>query len=80
MEIGVRVEAEDPLTGETVHCCSAYLTFVALDEQGKPSQIPKLDMMDNEEYILRGKEAQLRRDARLRMRELRKKTRSSLGN
>ncbi len=78
MEVGVRVEAEDPLTGETVHCCSAYLTFVALDGSAKPCQIPRLDMMNNEEYILRGKEAQLRRDARLRMRRLRKKARSSI--
>ncbi|MEC7986784.1 MAG: acyl-CoA thioesterase [Myxococcota bacterium] len=80
MEIGVRVEAEDPLSGETVHCCSAYLTFVALNAHGKPCQIPKLDMMGNEEYKMRGQEAQLRRDARLKMREMRKKRRQTSGN
>ena len=72
MEIGVRVEAENPISGERVHCCSAYLTFVALDEKGKPSPIPRLDMCENEDYIRRGREAQLRRDARLHMRSLRK--------
>eukprot|EP00127_Corallochytrium_limacisporum_P005673 Clim_evm52s210 gene=Clim_evmTU52s210 len=33
MEIGVRVEAEDLRTGERVHCCSAYVTFVSIDRQ-----------------------------------------------
>jgi len=42
MEVGVRVETEDPLTGEMKHVASAYLTFVAFDEQGKPKPIPPL--------------------------------------
>lgn len=42
MEIGVRVEAEDLTTGQVTHTNSAYLVFVALDENGKPTQIPKL--------------------------------------
>mgnify|MGYP001174573521 CR=1 FL=1 len=75
MEVGVRVEAEDPLSGSTVHCCSAYLTFVALDAHGKPCPIPKLDFMDREDYLQRGEDAQLRRDARLHMRN-KKKNRS----
>jgi acyl-CoA hydrolase len=39
MEVGVRIEAEDPLTGATAHTGSCYLTFVALDGNGKPSPV-----------------------------------------
>jgi acyl-CoA hydrolase len=39
MEVGVRIEAEDPLTGATAHTGSCYLTFVALDGDGKPSPV-----------------------------------------
>ncbi|TIH14936.1 acyl-CoA thioesterase [Marinifilum sp. JC120] len=42
MEIGVRVEAENLLTGEIRHTNSAYLTFVAMGENGKPSPVPPL--------------------------------------
>lgn len=40
MEIGVRVDAENPITGEKFHTASAYLTFVALDEHFKPTEVP----------------------------------------
>lgn len=40
IEVGVRVEAEDPKTGERRHTASAYLTFVALDDQGRPAEVP----------------------------------------
>lgn len=40
MEIGVRVETENPLNGETAHIASAYLTFVAIDEDYQPRNIP----------------------------------------
>jgi len=42
MEIGVRIEAQDPATGESTHAGSCYLTYVALDEKGKPTKIPPL--------------------------------------
>ncbi len=42
MEVGVRVEAEDLRTGEVRHTASAYLTFVALDDNGRPSTVPGL--------------------------------------
>ncbi len=42
MEVGVRVEREAPLTGERVHAATSYLTYVALDESGKPHPIPKV--------------------------------------
>ncbi len=40
MEIGVHVAAEDSFSGDTRHVVSAYLTFVALDEAGKPASVP----------------------------------------
>lgn len=42
MEIGVYVAAEDSYTGDTRHVVSAYLTFVALDENGKTRAVPRL--------------------------------------
>ena len=42
MEIGVRIEAQDPSTRESTHAGSCYLTFVALDEKGRPTPIPPL--------------------------------------
>ena len=42
MEIGVRVESEDTLTGNVKHTSSAHLTFVALDESRKPKKIEKI--------------------------------------
>src|SRR3990170_8246721 len=43
LEIGVRVEVEDVVSGERMHTSSAYLVFVALDEDGKPRPIPPLE-------------------------------------
>src|SRR3712207_47094 len=37
LEVGVRVEAEDPRTGELRHTSTAYLTMVALDDDGRPT-------------------------------------------
>jgi acyl-CoA hydrolase len=42
MEIGVRVDGEFPQTGERNHIASAYLTFVAIDDDGKPTPVPQL--------------------------------------
>ena len=44
MEVGVRVEREDPLTGEIAHTASAYLTFVAIDASGGAVEVPGLDV------------------------------------
>lgn len=73
MEVGVRVDAEDPATGSRVHCCTAYLTFVALDAHGQPRQIPALDPGNEPLLLRRAREATLRRDNRLHMREVRRK-------
>lgn len=64
MEIGVRVEAEDLLTGEMRHTASAYLTFVSLDENGKPCDIPPL-IIETEDEARRNREATERRKIRL---------------
>ena len=73
MEIGVRVVAEDPLSGNTVHCCSAYLTFVALDSFGRPKKIPKLDLLNNPVYIQQAEDAEIRKKTRLEVKELRRR-------
>ncbi len=64
MEIGVRVEAEDLVTGQFRHTASAYLTFVALDENGSPKKIPSL-ILETEDENRRNRESQERRRSRL---------------
>lgn len=64
MEVGVRVDAENPKTGETFHTATAYLTFVALGEDGKPSAVPSLNLESDEEKR-RFEEASARRNLRL---------------
>jgi acyl-CoA hydrolase len=71
MEVGVRVEAENPITGTVLHCCSAYLTFVAIDGNGGTVSVPELDTKKEHTLERRAKEAQMRRDNRLKMRKLR---------
>jgi acyl-CoA hydrolase len=70
MEVGVKVETETLTTGETLHTCSAYLTFVALDENGKPAPIPSVIPETAEEHR-RYREAGERREARLMLRSRR---------
>jgi uncharacterized protein (TIGR00369 family) len=64
MEVGVRVEAEDILTGQIRHTASAYLTFVALDNNLKPMEIPGL-ILENANERRRNKEATERRQNRI---------------
>ena len=68
MEVGVRVESEDVRTGECLHTSTAYLTMVALDDNGRPTAVPPLSPETPDEQR-REREAQLRRDNRLRERE-----------
>lgn len=65
MEVGVRVESQNLLTGETRHTVSAYLTLVALDKSGKPTPVPQL-ILETTEDQRRNREAQARRETRLR--------------
>jgi acyl-CoA hydrolase len=67
MEVGVKVEAENLMTGEKVHTCSAYLTFVALDENGKSTEVPPV-IPETEEECRRFEEAGQRREHRLAIR------------
>ena len=64
MEVGVRVEAENPRSRERRHASSAYVTMVALDEDGRPTPVPALSGADEDE-ARRGQEAELRRRNRL---------------
>ena len=68
MEVGVRVEAENPRTGEVRHTSTAYLTMVAVDDDGRPVDVPALQCETEDEHR-RESEAQLRRANRLAERE-----------
>jgi acyl-CoA hydrolase len=68
MEVGVRVEAENIRTGETTQTSTAYLTMVALDDEGRPTTVPSIAPESPDEER-RAREAQLRRDNRLAERE-----------
>ena len=74
MEVGVRVEAENIFTGEVRHTASAYLTYVALDEEGHPVVVPPL-ILQGADDIRRHREAQARRDARLSEKQSEKEAR-----
>lgn len=68
MEIGVRVVAENSRSGESRHVVSAYLTFVGLDEQGRPTSVPDV-LPQSEDEQRRYRSALARRKARLQLRE-----------
>lgn len=65
LEVGVRVETENLITGEVRHVSSAYLVFVALDETGHPSPVPPL-IAETDEERRRMAGAKLRREHRQR--------------
>lgn len=71
MEAGVRIESEDPLSGERRHACTAFLTFVAQDEEGRPVQVPQL-VLESEEDRRRHADANDRRAIRLQHARVRK--------
>ena len=68
MEVGVRVDAETPLTGEVRHTNTAYFTMVALDHEGRPAEVPPLIATSPTEER-RMREAELRRHNRLAERD-----------
>jgi acyl-CoA hydrolase len=68
MEVGVRVDAENPLTGEVRHTNTAYFTMVALDASGNPSAVPPL-IATSPAQERRMREAELRRKNRLAERD-----------
>jgi len=75
MEIGIKVVAENPRTGEHRHVVSAYFTFVALDDTGRPTLVPSVipeTTLEKRRY----KEAGRRREQRLLLAEEIKQTRN----
>jgi len=64
MEVGVRVESENIITGERLHTSTAYLTYVSLDRNGKPLPLPPL-ILETEKQRRRHGEAKTRREMRL---------------
>lgn len=65
MEVGVRIEAENFITGVVRHTASAYLTFVALDPEGRPTKVPGL-RLETDEQKRRNSDAAVRRSLRVR--------------
>jgi acyl-CoA hydrolase len=63
MIIGVKVMSENPYTGKVIQTTRAYLTFVALDEDGVPTQVPELKP-ETEEEIRRFENAKKRVESR----------------
>lgn len=68
MEVGVKIHSENPFTGEIKHTGSAYLTFVSLNADGKPTEVP--DVMPETDVEIRrykeGKERTLERKEELK--------------
>jgi len=69
MEVGVRMDAENPIQKKTYHTASAYLTFVALDDNGKPTPVPPV-LPETMEEKRRYEAAKQRRQWRLERRKL----------
>jgi acyl-CoA hydrolase len=77
MEIRVDVQCEDLLSGERQKTSTAYLTFVAVDKQGRPAPVPPLTL-ETEEDRREWAEAEARRAARLKSRPERPPTRETI--
>jgi len=67
MEVGVQVETENLMTGQRLHTCSAYLTFVAIGDDGQAVPVPQV-IPETEEEKRRYRQAGERREYRLSMR------------
>lgn len=68
IEVELRVEAEDLLTGAVTHTNSAYFVYVALDDDRRPTPVPSL-LLDDEEHNVRFAAGERRRAARLNRRD-----------
>jgi acyl-CoA hydrolase len=67
LEVEVSVHAENPITGEVTHTNSAFVVYVAIDEDGKPTQVPEL-VAESDDDGRRQREAEERQRRRLRRR------------
>ena len=65
MEVGVKVYAESFKEGKRIHTNTAYLTFVAVDENGKPTNAVQV-IPESDDEIRRYEEALIRRENRLK--------------
>ena len=63
MEVGVRIVSENPKTGDIYHTSSAYLTFVSLNENGKPKRVNDINP-ENDNEIRRFNEGKIRHEER----------------
>jgi acyl-CoA hydrolase len=72
MEVGVRIDSENPLTGEITHTATAYTTFVALDDHGRPTLVPPV-IPETPDEKRRYEESKKRRESRMRLSEELKK-------
>ena len=68
MEVGIKVHSEDLNSGDRLHTATAYATFVALGPSGRPAAVPPLQLETDEDHR-RFREAEARRDVRLRERD-----------
>ncbi len=68
MEAEVQVVAENPITGEQTHTNTAYLVYVALDEDGRPAEVPRL-IPETEAHRRRMEQAKARQAFRLQQRD-----------
>jgi uncharacterized protein (TIGR00369 family) len=71
MEVEVQVTAENPITGECTHTNTAYLVYVALDEQGNPAPVPPL-IVENEAQRQRMEAGRARQAYRLAQNHMRR--------
>jgi len=76
IEVGVRIEAENLKTGKVTHTGSSYVTYVALDEKGKPTPVPQA-IPETAEEKRRWREGKERREQRLKERARRSDKRKS---
>ncbi len=72
MEVGVRVGAENLMTGKVRHTNSAYLTMVSLDENREPAPVPKI-IPETEDEKRRCDEGRIRAQQRIEMRQKKNK-------
>ena len=63
MEVGVKIESENPKTGDIYHTSSAYLTFVSLNENSKPQRVDDINPANDNE-IRRFNEGRIRHEER----------------
>ena len=63
MEVTVEVVAENPITGERTHTNTAYLVYVALDDEGRPTSVPpvKAETEEDQRKLEQGRQRQERR-------------------